>query len=302
MSSSSSSSSSSPWFCPRCGEGCRFWSVPDLRAHLVSLHSLDSLLLLSQARSRSGCLALPAPPTAPCPSSVCLAPPTSGPLLLRLGLGLDSIMSRVLVWVEQRATHRVGRLRTKLQRKEAELERERRKSERLRGEKQEVEERAVYLSRQISAALEMTRQLKVELSGKEEELSQHQRHMALVERFLVEMSAREAGAKLRLQVFIESLLERVEWAESQLYDITYSADDIIVNNIQGSIGNKRSFSVSVPGQQYLNASQHHYRSRSASLGSRWEEPVERSHSDGAEVRGHLRRKLRQRSTEAEGAH
>ena len=39
-----------------------------------------------------------------------------------------------------------------LQRREAELERERRGGERLRTEKQEVEERAAYLSRQVGGA------------------------------------------------------------------------------------------------------------------------------------------------------
>ena len=47
-SSSSSSSSELPYFCPRCGDEFRFSSVPELRAHLVSQHTYETLLVLSQ--------------------------------------------------------------------------------------------------------------------------------------------------------------------------------------------------------------------------------------------------------------
>lgn len=68
----------------------------------------------------------------------------------RLGLGLDHKIARMFAEVEERVNRRVGRLRAELQRREAELKRERRDGERLRCEKQEVEERAAYLSRQVS--------------------------------------------------------------------------------------------------------------------------------------------------------
>ncbi|XP_017165853.1 F-box only protein 41-like [Poecilia reticulata] len=58
--SSSSSSSPLPYFCPRCGDRSRFPSVAELRAHLVSRHTYETLLVLSQAR-RSGPALLPLP-------------------------------------------------------------------------------------------------------------------------------------------------------------------------------------------------------------------------------------------------
>lgn len=70
----------------------------------------------------------------------------------RLGLGLDRKIARTFAEVEERVSRRVGRLRAELQRREAELQLERRDGERLKAEKQEVEERAAYLSRQVGAA------------------------------------------------------------------------------------------------------------------------------------------------------
>uniref|UniRef100_A0A3P9DRP9 F-box protein 41 n=1 Tax=Maylandia zebra TaxID=106582 RepID=A0A3P9DRP9_9CICH len=65
MSSSSSSSSSMelPYFCPRCGDGFRFSSVAELRAHLVSRHTYETLLVLSQVTNSrtSSLLPLPSP-------------------------------------------------------------------------------------------------------------------------------------------------------------------------------------------------------------------------------------------------
>ncbi|XP_049923385.1 F-box only protein 41-like [Epinephelus moara] len=392
MSSSSSSSSSSselPYFCPRCGDEFRFSSVPELRAHLVSQHTYETLLVLSQARvrsSRSGALlplpgravsqrqssslgmqahsfplplacldlassaasvqllremfspsdrALPSTAGHPEEPSTALALPGSlepfpGQKLgevgvqlglelglsvgigleERLGLGLDHKIARTFAEVEERVNRRMGRLKVELQRREAELERERRGRDRLRSEKQEVEERAAYLSRQVSAAVEMMERLKKDLDGKEKELSERQQEMVDIECFLRETAEKEAEAKSRLQVFIETLLERADRAERQLllfsshthhnhythHDNAYidpytlsegytpvagrggrsldgSTDDIITNKMQGTIGNRRSYSVSGSyrlGEQLY--SQHHYsglssRMRTLSLGS-----------------------------------
>lgn len=67
----------------------------------------------------------------------------------RLGLGLDRKIARTFAEVEERVNRRVGRLKVELQRREVELELERRDGERLKSEKQEVEQRAAYLSRQV---------------------------------------------------------------------------------------------------------------------------------------------------------
>ncbi|XP_054457899.1 F-box only protein 41-like [Anoplopoma fimbria] len=383
MSSSSSSSSYSssfselPYFCPRCGDEFRFSSVPELRAHLVSRHTYETLLVLSQARvrsSRSGVLLpLPAqavpqrqssslgmePPSLPLPlACLDLAPSAASVQLIRemfgppdrahrspaghpeepstalalpgslelfpgeagvqlefglvgvaleerLGLGLDRKIARTFVEVEERVNRRMGRLKVELQRREAELERERRGGERLKSEKQEVEERAAYLSRQVSAAVEMMERLKKDLEGKDKELHERQQEMVDIECFLRETAEKEAEAKSRLQVFIETLLERADRAERQLLlfsshthhnrythadpyttaegyapapgrggrSLDASTDDVIADKIQGTIGNRRSYSVSGSyqlGEQLY--SQHPYsgltgRMRTLSLGS-----------------------------------
>lgn len=71
----------------------------------------------------------------------------------RLGLGLDHKIARTVAEVEERVNRRTGRLKAELQRREVELELERRDGERLKSEKQEVEERAAYLSRQVGGSI-----------------------------------------------------------------------------------------------------------------------------------------------------
>lgn len=79
--------------------------------------------------------------------------PVSVGLEERLGLGLERKIARTFAEVEERVNRRVARLRAELHKKGAELERERRDRERLRSEKQEVEERAAYLARQVGGTL-----------------------------------------------------------------------------------------------------------------------------------------------------
>lgn len=71
----------------------------------------------------------------------------------RLGLGLDRQIVRAMAVVEERVNQHVSELRLELQRKESELQLERMQGERLKSEKQEVEGRANYLSRQVSIYL-----------------------------------------------------------------------------------------------------------------------------------------------------
>nr|XP_046236036.1 F-box only protein 41-like isoform X1 [Scatophagus argus]XP_046236039.1 F-box only protein 41-like isoform X1 [Scatophagus argus]XP_046236040.1 F-box only protein 41-like isoform X1 [Scatophagus argus]XP_046236041.1 F-box only protein 41-like isoform X1 [Scatophagus argus]XP_046236042.1 F-box only protein 41-like isoform X1 [Scatophagus argus]XP_046236043.1 F-box only protein 41-like isoform X1 [Scatophagus argus] len=386
MSSSSSSSSSSselPYFCPRCGDGFRFSSVPELRAHLVIRHTYETLLVLSQARVRSSrpgallplpgqaasrtqsrplavdtrslpltCLDLASPAASmqllgdtfsPChrsvpssagrpeePSTALALPGSLQPhpgkalgdaavrlglelglsvgigLEERLGLGLDHKIARTFAEVEERVNRRVSRLKAELQRREAELELRRRDEERLRSEKQEVEERAAYLSRQVSAAVEMMEQLKKDLEGKERELRERQQEMVDIECFLRDTAEKEAEAKCRLQVFIETLLERADLAERQLLLLTThthhgrryahaegdapvpgrggrsldgSTDDIIANKMRETIGNRRSYSVSGSyrlGEQLR--SQHPYRFGEGGSGRTWTKRNHRHHS------------------------
>ncbi|RVE60909.1 hypothetical protein OJAV_G00185350 [Oryzias javanicus] len=358
------SSSEMPYFCPRCGDRCRFPSVPELRAHLVSRHTYETLLLLSQARVRSsrpaGLLPLPGPAVTQSSESSGLPPPLScldltsssaslqlmfspsDPVLLpsmggseepssalvpsgsvdqfpaqklrqvevclgldllpsvrigleeRLGLGLDHKIARTFAEVEERVNQRVGRLKAELNKREAELEWERRDRERLRSEKKEVEERAAFLSRQISAAVEMMERLKKDLRRKDKELRERQQEVENIEDFLRATAEKEAEAKSRLQVFIEMLLERADRAERHLLllasshahyalpkvyspepgrggsSLDGSKDGVLSGRLQDAVGNRRSYSVS--GSCRLEETRYHSSSltrqmRTLSLGS-----------------------------------
>lgn len=123
----------------------------------------------------------------------------------QLGLGLSRKMSRTFAEVEEWMNRRMGRLKVELHTREAELELERRGRERLKSEKQEVEERAAYLSRQVSgpvpnrsvmplktcgrfisvsihqvaAAAHMMEQLQKDLEDKEKELRERQQSVSM---------------------------------------------------------------------------------------------------------------------------
>uniref|UniRef100_A0A8C7WGP8 F-box domain-containing protein n=1 Tax=Oncorhynchus mykiss TaxID=8022 RepID=A0A8C7WGP8_ONCMY len=263
-----------PYFCPRCGDDKRFDSVPALRSHLVSRHTYETLLVLSQARARSSspgtllpllphAVAQPKHPVLgsererlPFPLA-CLDLASSsasthllieilpdlglrgldrrwlGPSLglefglcldesLTLGLGIDERLgversiARTFAEVEERVSQHVGCLRAELERREAELEHERRDAARLERENEELEDQASHLSRQVAVSVEMMATLKRDLQGKDQELCRKQQEVCDIERFLTATAEREAEAKLQLQTFIEALLERADRAERKL--------------------------------------------------------------------------------------
>ncbi|KAK7912891.1 hypothetical protein WMY93_013102 [Mugilogobius chulae] len=115
---------------------------------------------------------------------------------------------------------RVGRLQAELERKSSELERAKQESERLSQEKQDLEDKATELSRQVDVSVEMLANLKQDLVSKETELTHKQQEVAQIDQFLQETAAREAKAKVRLQQFIEELLDRADRAEKQLQIIS----------------------------------------------------------------------------------
>ncbi|KAJ0006612.1 hypothetical protein NQD34_013885 [Periophthalmus magnuspinnatus] len=284
--------------CPRCGDTFKFNTIAELRVHLITQHTYETLLLLSQARVPTSrprsLLPLPEPMSAQTQSSsvgselqesalplesLDLASSTSSvqllqPLVLprtrlteafvtvdigleeRLGLGLDlgSRIARSLAEVEERVNRKVDRLKSRLDQKEAELRKQKELEEKLRADKQELNTRVVYLTGQVSAAEELMSKLLKDLEEKETELSHKQQEMVEVECFLSGLAQREAEAKVKLQVFIESLLERADRAERHLLLLTShkplphphrsSLDDIITSRLQESIGNRRSLSLS----------------------------------------------------------
>ncbi|XP_061573142.1 F-box only protein 41 [Cololabis saira] len=135
-------------------------------------------------------------------------------------LELDERLEKLSEEVEQKIAARVGRLQAELERKSSELERAKQESERLSQEKQELEDKASELSRQVDVSVEMLANLKQDLVNKETELNHKQQEVAQIDQFLQETAAREANAKVRLQQFIEELLDRADRAEKQLQIIS----------------------------------------------------------------------------------
>uniref|UniRef100_A0AAV2KMD3 FBX41/ZN365 C2H2-type zinc finger domain-containing protein n=1 Tax=Knipowitschia caucasica TaxID=637954 RepID=A0AAV2KMD3_KNICA len=276
--------------CPRCGDAFKFSTIADLRVHLITRHTYETLLLLSQARVRTSrprsLLPLAGPMLAqiecsmsgtelqqiPLPlESLDLASSTSSVQLLQsmvlprgkltetflrvdigleerlgLGVGLGPRIARTLEEVEQRVNRKVERLKSRLQQKDEELQRQRIVEETLRTQKQELNEHLAHLTGQVSAAEELMSKLLQELEAKETELNYKQQEMVEIECFLNSLAQREAEAKVKLQVFIESLLERADRAERHLLLITShkpsphrgSLDEIITSRLQESIGNR----------------------------------------------------------------
>ncbi|XP_029621832.1 F-box only protein 41 [Salmo trutta] len=135
-------------------------------------------------------------------------------------LELDERLEKLSEEVEQKIAARVGRLQTELERKSGELERAKHESERLGQEKQDLEDKASELSRQVDVSVEMLANLKQDLVSKEEELTHKQQEVTQIDQFLQETAVREANAKVRLQQFIEELLDRADRAEKQLQIIS----------------------------------------------------------------------------------
>uniref|UniRef100_A0A3P8TTC3 F-box protein 41 n=1 Tax=Amphiprion percula TaxID=161767 RepID=A0A3P8TTC3_AMPPE len=223
----------SSYFCPRCGDQHLFSSIPELRSHLVSRHTYETLLLLSQVPSTSDpstALALPGPRDS-FPgeqlgeAGVSLGLPVGIGLEERLGLGLDRRIARTFAEVEERVNRRVGRLRAELQRREAELQQERRDGERLRGEKLEVEEKAAYLSRQVGGPMSVFIETLLDRADRAERqlllLGSHQNHFRdrYVDPYhLAQVYPPTAGRGGR--------------------SLDSSTDDIITTKTQGTMGNR----------------------------------------------------------------
>uniref|UniRef100_A0A8C4EC86 F-box only protein 41 n=1 Tax=Dicentrarchus labrax TaxID=13489 RepID=A0A8C4EC86_DICLA len=166
-------------------------------------------------------------------------------------LELDERLEKLSEEVEQKIAARVGRLQAELERKSSELERAKQESEQLSQEKQDLEDKASELSRQVDVSVEMLANLKQDLVNKEEELTHKQQEVAQIDQFLQETAAREANAKVRLQQFIEELLDRADRAEKQLQIIsscgTTPNGSLGRCSLQASKGNGRQVRISLSG-------------------------------------------------------
>ncbi|MEE6515701.1 hypothetical protein FKM82_024685, partial [Ascaphus truei] len=135
-------------------------------------------------------------------------------------LEVDKRLEKLTEEVEQKIATQVGRLQVELERKSSELEKAKHESVMLGQEKQELEDRASELTRQVDVSVEMLASLKQDLVQKEQELTKKQQEVVEIDLFLKETASREANAKVRLQQFIEELLDRADRAEKQLQIIS----------------------------------------------------------------------------------
>ncbi|KAG9259867.1 F-box only protein 41 [Astyanax mexicanus] len=168
-------------------------------------------------------------------------------------LELDERLEKLSEEVEQKIAARVGRLQAELERKSSELEKAKVESDRLSQEKQDLEDKASELSRQVDVSVEMLASLKQDLVSKEQELTHKQQEVAQIDQFLQETAAREASAKVRLQQFIEELLDRADRAEKQLQIIsscgTTPNGSLGRCSLQGSKPNGRQRNSSISGSR-----------------------------------------------------
>ncbi|XP_026776177.3 F-box only protein 41 [Pangasianodon hypophthalmus] len=141
----------------------------------------------------------------------------STPWLARLAM--EAGLQQLTLEVQEHVSMRLGSLQEEVKRRSAEVHRAHRESERMEKEKQEAEEKAAELERQVEVSVEMLASLRQELMEREEELSLKQQEVCDLDRFVQETALREASAKIRLQSFIENLLERAERAERQLQEL-----------------------------------------------------------------------------------
>ncbi|NXC35302.1 FBX41 protein, partial [Campylorhamphus procurvoides] len=92
-------------------------------------------------------------------------------------LEVDKRLEKLTEEVEQKIASQVGRLQVELDRKSSELEKAKQESLRLSREKQELEDRASELSRQVDVSVEMLASLKQDLVQKEQELTRKQHRL-----------------------------------------------------------------------------------------------------------------------------
>ncbi|XP_067301556.1 F-box only protein 41 [Pseudorasbora parva] len=280
--------------CPTCGEACGFGE------HLSSVHSCQKLRLNPRRSSEGGLMSLYAQRESDIahplrlelldglslatrkiliqrdsPSSVLAVAVTSraaeaeadaGHAVAQLGvpwlgrLALEARLQQLALEVQERVSLKLEALQDEVKRRSVEVRRARRESERMHREKQEAEEKAAQLERQVDISVDMLASLRYELRDRDEQLRRKQQEVCNLDRFVRDTAFQEASAKIRLQRFIEDLLERAERAEAQLQNIH---DDVTSSHryLAGSraAGYQRSYSVSGTSRRSSHQSDQYYR-------------------------------------------
>ncbi|XP_051956135.1 F-box only protein 41 isoform X2 [Xyrauchen texanus] len=162
-------------------------------------------------------------------------------------LALEARLQQLALEVQERVSLKLEGLQEEVKRRSVEVSRARRESERMDRERNEAEQRASELERQVGISVEMLASLRHELRDREEQLQRKQQEVCELDRYVRDTAVREASAKIRLQHFIEDLLDRAERAETQLQNI-HLHDDVTSpqRHMSGTkaTGYQRSYSVS----------------------------------------------------------
>ncbi|TRY53626.1 hypothetical protein DNTS_024680 [Danionella cerebrum] len=306
-------SSELPLPCPTCGETCgfgdplgscqRFSLIPreTLDPHSLSLASeqlfvhqetpiaqplelLDPLRLAPESigkiliRRDSPVLALTLTARDPEPlgGSATAVAQLGAPWLGRR-LSLEARLQHLALEVHHRFWIKLDNLQQELKSRSREVQRARKEADRIQREKQEAEERANELERQVDISVEMLARLRHELRERDRLLQHKEQEVCELDDFVRDTALREANAKLRLQRFIEDLLERAERAETLLQNI--HSDVISSHAGRRAAGYQRSFSVSgISRRSYVSEyrepqqNRFEWRQRTFSVGSGGCEP------------------------------
>uniref|UniRef100_A0A3B3R4X7 Zinc finger protein 365 n=1 Tax=Paramormyrops kingsleyae TaxID=1676925 RepID=A0A3B3R4X7_9TELE len=230
-----------PFRCPRCGERQRLRSLSSLRAHLDHQPAYHTVHRLCSSAGVAGC-------TDRCQSSeprgIAESAGKAGTLKEgtvaeqgeeQPGVGSDSstLSYRLaqMVPMEVRAPsrleealraangtmmRRLQRLSTDLAQVDVELLRAHARFRHLAREKQQVSDRERALCRQVDTAVMEIGRLRERLSLSEQELEKKELEVISIHNFLEAATQHEMCGKVRLQNFIENLLQRISLAERLL--------------------------------------------------------------------------------------
>ncbi|KAJ8372691.1 hypothetical protein AAFF_G00280200 [Aldrovandia affinis] len=208
-----------PFRCPRCGEHERFRSLSSLRAHLDQSHTYHTLHDLGPA-TRWRPAETPPLRTAGRPGAqrgggeggAAVAASEEGARVPRR----PGEKPRAAAVADSTAEGRLRRVSTELAQTDSELLRHRVRSEHLAKEKDELFERERALSRQVDTAVMVIATLRRQLTVSEHELDRKEQEVITIHHFLEAAVQHEVCGKLKLQSFIENLLQRITLAERVL--------------------------------------------------------------------------------------
>ncbi|KAJ8250534.1 hypothetical protein COCON_G00224560 [Conger conger] len=267
-----------PFRCPRCGEQERFRSLSSLRAHLDYSHAYHTLhdlgpatrwrpadaLLPDSRKARDGrcterCKSAsvetrrpgdPADKGGPKPASAALSVVGRVPAGGRgeeeeeeedeVGACVRRRLEEMLRAADSSVERRLLRVSTELARADSELLRHRARSEHLAQEKQELHQRERALSRQVDTAVMVIATLRQQLCVSEQELERKEQEAITIHHFLDTAVQHEMCGKVRLQNFIENLLQRISLAERLLkyYQSSSSRPNCTTHSMSHTIENR----------------------------------------------------------------